>query len=136
MSKANRGANGSNGHHWIRDEKRARIYERDGYRCVWCGVNVTAGPGASATLDHVIGRDAGGTNEANNLVTCCVSCNSRRKDLDWLTWVSQPQFSASALWRLVNALTSPLPPAPARPKRLRPAESLGNGEPTRAVDGG
>jgi hypothetical protein len=65
-----------NGHHWIRDEKRARIYRRDARRCVWCGHRRRL-----LTLDHVVPRTHGGDNHHSNLVTACVTCNSRRRNL-------------------------------------------------------
>lgn len=73
------------GSHWIRPEKRAALYERDGWECVYCG----RGPRAARrmrlaqvvlTLDHLTPRSVGGDNSVANLVTACVSCNSSRGD--------------------------------------------------------
>lgn len=50
---------------WIRSEKRLAIYLHD------------AAP-ADITLDHVVPRSRGGSNEASNLFTACRSCNSAR----------------------------------------------------------
>lgn len=61
---------------WIHAEKRLALYLRDGCACVWCGQ--TLEEGCTLTLDHVIPREHGGTHEASNLVTACLSCNSRR----------------------------------------------------------
>jgi hypothetical protein len=52
---------------------RSRIYKRDGYECVYCGSK------KNLTLDHVIPKSRGGSNEWTNLVTCCSKCN-RDKD--------------------------------------------------------
>lgn len=52
---------------------RTRIYKRDGNECVYCGSK------KNLTLDHVIPKSRGGSNEWTNLVTCCSSCN-RHKD--------------------------------------------------------
>jgi len=52
---------------------RSRIYKRDGYECVYCGSK------KHLTLDHVLPKSRGGTNEWTNLVTCCSKCN-RQKD--------------------------------------------------------
>ncbi len=51
---------------------RRAIYERDGYRCVYCGSET------DLTLDHVHPKSKGGTNEASNLVTACFPCNVRK----------------------------------------------------------
>jgi hypothetical protein len=51
---------------------RHRIFERDGYRCVYCGK-----PHAieELTLDHVEPRVKGGDASEGNIVTCCRPCN-------------------------------------------------------------
>ena len=53
---------------------RNRIYKRDGYQCVYCGSH------RNLTLDHVIPKSRGGTNEWTNLVTSCQKCNLRKAD--------------------------------------------------------
>jgi len=65
------------GSNWIRKKKREQIYNRDNYRCQYCG------SGKSLTLDHVIHT---GSHEPTNLLTCCSDCNRRkgRKSVrDW-----------------------------------------------------
>ena len=68
-----------NGSKWIRPAKRLAIYERDRFRCVYCGDGVE--DGVILTLDHVVPRELGGGNEAGNLVTACHRCNSAKRDL-------------------------------------------------------
>jgi 5-methylcytosine-specific restriction endonuclease McrA len=49
------------------------VYERDGFRCVYCaGVF----PAESLTVDHVQARVRGGDHSAGNLVTACAACNT------------------------------------------------------------
>ena len=67
--------------HWIRDEKRLAIYFRDNCSCVYCGES------SNLTLDHLKPRSRGGTNDPRNLVTCCYSCNSSRKDRPLTVWL-------------------------------------------------
>ena len=61
----------------IQDTKlnRKNIFERDGYRCQYCG---EVHPEAKLNLDHVIPRDRGGRTSWENLVTSCIACNSRK----------------------------------------------------------
>ena len=66
-----------NGSHWIRDEKRQRIYERDKFRCLYCGKYCADRP--TRTLDHVVPRERGGGNEATNLATACLPCNREKE---------------------------------------------------------
>jgi HNH endonuclease len=64
------------GMNWIRQEKRLAIYLRDGLACVYC--NEPMEYGAVMTLDHLVPRRDGGSNEQTNLVTCCIACNIRK----------------------------------------------------------
>jgi 5-methylcytosine-specific restriction endonuclease McrA len=64
------------GMHWIRDEKRLAIYLRDGMACIYCQASVEQE--TKLTLDHIKPYSKGGTNDAGNLVTCCLKCNSSR----------------------------------------------------------
>jgi 5-methylcytosine-specific restriction endonuclease McrA len=65
--------------------RRKAIYERDGYRCVYCGRVFDTD---SLTLDHVQPRVKHGDHSPGNLVTACVRCNSEkagRSAWDWLS---------------------------------------------------
>lgn len=76
--------NGTRGSNWIRSRKRWAIYHRDGFRCVYCA---KAPENEPLTLDHLVARENCGTNEPSNLVTCCVSCNTSKKDLTFRRWL-------------------------------------------------
>lgn len=58
-------------------ESRLRIYERDNYKCYKCGKLLTRW---DATIDHIVPVSRGGTNQKDNLVTCCLMCNSKRRN--------------------------------------------------------
>lgn len=53
--------------------KRNSIFERDEYRCVYCGDQF---PADELTLDHVQPRVRGGDRSEGNLVTACKGCNT------------------------------------------------------------
>jgi len=84
------------GSKWIRPEKRRAIYARDNNCCVYCGCDLT---GQVATLDHVIARENGGTNDAGNLVTSCQHCNSAKQDKPLTAYTD----NAATLRRVRNA---------------------------------
>ena len=66
------------GMNWIRQEKRLAIYLRDGLSCGYCGAAIE--DGTQLTLDHLTPHAHGGSNRADNLITCCHRCNSSRGD--------------------------------------------------------
>lgn len=51
---------------------RNKIYKRDNYSCLYCGST------KSLTLDHVIPKSRGGSNEWTNLATSCIKCNLKK----------------------------------------------------------
>ena len=53
--------------------KRNQIFERDDFRCVYCGERF---PAAELTVDHVQPRVRGGDHSSGNLVTACKGCNT------------------------------------------------------------
>jgi hypothetical protein len=55
--------------------KRRRIFERDGYCCVYCGMQHAI---EELTLDHVEPRMKGGDASEGNIVTCCRPCNTAK----------------------------------------------------------
>jgi 5-methylcytosine-specific restriction endonuclease McrA len=57
------------------------VSRRDGTLCHYCQVPTILtrdGHPRRRTLDHVIPQALGGTDEMENLVLCCSSCNSRK----------------------------------------------------------
>lgn len=53
---------------------RNRIYKRDGHECVYCGSK------KDLTLDHVMPKSRGGSNDWTNLVTSCFKCNLKKSN--------------------------------------------------------
>ncbi len=54
---------------------RRNIFARDHNRCQYCG---KASPTSELSLDHVTPRSQGGQSTWDNLVCCCVTCNSKK----------------------------------------------------------
>jgi 5-methylcytosine-specific restriction endonuclease McrA len=55
--------------------RREQIFERDRYRCVYCG---EVCPAEELTVDHVQARVRGGDRSGGNLVTACSGCNTAK----------------------------------------------------------
>lgn len=69
---------------WITPATRTMIYERDGLTCYICfdvldrsaPINDPKAP----TIDHIVPRSKGGTDDLENLKTCCRDCNILKSD--------------------------------------------------------
>ena len=91
---------------WIRPAKRERIYTSDHHACVYCGDGVADTAGLVLTLDHVVPCELGGGNEATNLVTACLSCNSAKRALPlrgWLQTLGDRGVDTAAVARRVRS---------------------------------
>jgi len=64
----------------ISQQLRTKVFERDEYRCKFCGDH------KDLTVDHIFPESKGGTLDLDNLQTLCRSCNSSKgaktNDLD------------------------------------------------------
>lgn len=58
--------------------KRA-ILSSDLFQCSYCGLH---GDEKTLVVDHILARNKGGGNEDYNLTTACISCNSKKTDMD------------------------------------------------------
>ncbi len=55
--------------------KRADVFERDGHRCVYCGLVQEP---ALLSVDHVQPKVRGGDGSEGNVVTACMACNTAK----------------------------------------------------------
>lgn len=61
---------------------RAFVFDRDDYRCKYC-----AQRGGRLECDHVIPVSRCGSNDPENLVTACFSCNRSKRDKTPEEWI-------------------------------------------------
>ena len=91
-------------------ELAARIFARDGRRCVYCGRAATKA--VTLTLDHVVAHSEGGADTAANLVTCCMWCNVARgvSDVDlFAEWLRRRGIGDGGIeQRVIRAISTPL----------------------------
>lgn len=71
---------------WITPRERLSLYERDSWECHLCGGAVDAtvhyNDVMAATLDHLVPRSRGGSDDPSNLLTAHRACNSSRGNRD------------------------------------------------------
>lgn len=84
---------------WISKPNRLAIYLRDKFTCQYCGRDLHDANPREVTLDHLKPQVEGGTHEAKNLVTACLSCNSRRQHTPWRKYAP-----AGAVERIVKTI--------------------------------
>jgi hypothetical protein len=72
---------------WLRSKAgRRAVFERDGNRCFYCLRQLDT---RSSVLDHIHPRARGGREDYWNLVACCFSCNSMKRDSTPLDFLRQ-----------------------------------------------
>ena len=81
-------------------ERKRRILELHGFRCVYCGEQF---PADALTVDHVEPRVKGGDHSDGNLVACCEPCNTEKAGLAaWAFLATRPvqreHFLRHARW--------------------------------------
>lgn len=59
---------------------RCRLAEAQNWKCCWCGKECRPEPGYrnSVSLEHIVPRSEGGTDDIENLAMACVRCNNKR----------------------------------------------------------
>jgi len=85
-------------------KQRDQIHLHWNFQCCYCAEPL----GRSGTLDHVIPKALGGTADLNNVVSCCLACNSSKGHRDWLAWYrTQTFWSASREWAIAQWIQAP-----------------------------
>ena len=63
--------NSSRGAEW--EKKRQKVLARDNYTCAYCNQY-------GDTVDHILAKANGGTDDDWNLITACRKCNGKKQD--------------------------------------------------------
>lgn len=71
------------------------MFEKFGNVCAYCG------SGSKLTVDHFIPLASGGTHVESNLVSCCSSCNSRKRTIDPFVWYKRQSFFDQDRWKAI-----------------------------------
>lgn len=72
---------------WISRSLRNACYLRDRFTCYACQRDLHNAEPREVTLDHVEPKVNGANHHPNNLLTCCLRCNSRRQHMPFREWV-------------------------------------------------
>ncbi|MEZ5381826.1 MAG: HNH endonuclease [Microthrixaceae bacterium] len=82
---------------------RSSVLRRDGHRCAYRSSSPVCEQRATS-VDHVIPRSRGGSDQTSNLVAACLPCNQLKGDRtpEELGWVAEPWPQADAGWSLLD----------------------------------
>ena len=103
-------------------EDYARVLAKTKRRCAYCGATCVSKdkyrqtrphdrkPLSIGTIDHIEPVSQGGTDDLDNLVCACLSCNSAKGSTPWWVFCSQPRYS-HCFPKRKKGLTTAEPPA-------------------------
>ena len=89
---------------WCRKAKRHAILAMFDGACAYCGAKLVVREGSADGLDHVVARNAGGSNATENLVAACAGCNSSKGDAHLADWLANTPRGQAVLARLAGSL--------------------------------
>lgn len=91
----------------ITQRKRDEVFLLAEFACQYCGQRFSA---QELTIDHLIPIALGGTNDDENLVAACLSCNSRKGDRNPHEWINDnvPQKLLNGLLTRLHTLSKKL----------------------------
>ena len=84
----------------INKRKRFSIFNRDGFRCQYCG---RKSPSVILHVDHRVSKHHGGTDDETNLVTACQDCNLGKASRSVVTIRHDLDFEQRTIFALEDA---------------------------------
>ena len=94
---------------WLSNSKRSLVISKTNGLCGYCGSVIDSD---KCTVDHLVPKIRGGSNQVENLVLACKSCNTSKGSLSvedyriWLSWrdlAKSNGFSVNQIkWLLAN----------------------------------
>jgi 5-methylcytosine-specific restriction endonuclease McrA len=93
---------------FLSPETYDRIFLRDDFLCHYCGFDGKASiqNWMQLSVDHIIPKRFGEDNSDNNLVTCCISCNSKTNRIPSTNKFSRKQIKEKKQNYIQNELRS------------------------------
>ena len=73
----------------VTPQQLEQLFQSQKGRCFYCGKVLKLVQDGNTSIDHKVPRVAGGTHTIDNLVFCCVSCNSRKQDMDFQEFIDR-----------------------------------------------
>ncbi len=70
----------------IPEEVELEVFKRDNFTCQYCGfVGDTFEKWVFLQTDHFVPKSKGGSDDVNNLITSCISCNMMKQAMSFDT---------------------------------------------------
>lgn len=84
----------------LSQKKRFEVLKRDNFRCQYCG---KTGKDVTLEVDHIKPRSKWGTDDMENLITCCRECNMGKWNEEINSWDSTYQIKLNDFeWKLIK----------------------------------
>jgi hypothetical protein len=80
------------------------IMSQNDWKCFYCDTPLDKN---NRTIDHIIALNNGGTNDIENCVASCMSCNCSKKDIEVTEWYKFKVLSANKQQYLLSILERP-----------------------------
>jgi len=99
-------------------KKAVKAYLKTNGRCYYCGTDDFE----TMSIDHMTPKAQGGTDDVDNLVMCCKSCNSRKRDKNieqyrlYLENIDFPEFTKAQI-EYLKGLYGDMPAVRSNPDR-------------------
>lgn len=83
------------------------VWRKSGGKCFYCGEQTVpfGRYDFSFCVDHLHPVSRGGSDNIDNLIPCCMICNSRRGDCMFVEWICEKRIFGIGIWGFENGFT-------------------------------
>lgn len=84
----------------LTEEQWNETFALFGFKCAYCEGT------ERITRDHIIPLTKGGAYTKNNIIPCCISCNSKKQNKNYIDWYKKQPFYKDSRLELIEIVRS------------------------------